>query len=174
MELKHFMLTFAILFSLIFCAWAGFRIISDISFERNCSDYLKRAGDANTIEMASIEIGRALKYMETNNLNSGYTSILYTTPDEDVEFWYKNVLSTKSELDSLIDTEKNGQVLSPVDKSNQLIKVRETLLDDRDGGTSVTRPSGVSIYPANGISAVIGWISGILCMVFCLLFYIYD
>ena len=35
--------------------------------------------------------------------------------------------------------------------SNQLMKLRETLLDDESKGVIITSPSGISIFPYNNI-----------------------
>ena len=35
--------------------------------------YLKRAADANTIILANEEFSKAISYLESNNLTSGYT-----------------------------------------------------------------------------------------------------
>ena len=70
--------------------------VKEISFDRNCTGYLKRAADANTIPMASKELGMAIKYLDDHNLTKGYTSIFYTTPDEDIEFFYNNLKASKA------------------------------------------------------------------------------
>ena len=43
--------------------------VKNIQFDRNCGGYLKRAADANTIELAKVELSRAIKYMDENKLN---------------------------------------------------------------------------------------------------------
>jgi len=40
-------------------------------FDIHCGGHLKRAGDANTIEMASKELETAIQYMEVNGLTQG-------------------------------------------------------------------------------------------------------
>ena len=59
--------------------------INVISFNIDCKHRLKRAADANSIELATKELEAVLKYAEDNQLTSGYTSIIYNTPDEEVE-----------------------------------------------------------------------------------------
>src|SRR5581483_461506 len=96
----------------------GYRCYKDIVFTQNCGGYLKRAADANSVDLAKGELRKSLAYIEANNLTSGYTSILYNTPDEDVGFWYTN-LST-----SLKDLETMSPTASDLEKSNMLLKLR--------------------------------------------------
>lgn len=53
----------------------GIRISESIELKQNVSGFLKRAADANMIELANQELTKALDYLEANNLTSGYTSI---------------------------------------------------------------------------------------------------
>ena len=63
-------------------------VFKSIVFDINCGDYLKRAADSNTVELAVDNLKVALNYIEANNMTSGHTSVLYNSPDEDVAFWY--------------------------------------------------------------------------------------
>jgi hypothetical protein len=137
----------------------GFRCANGIQFDRNCSGYLKRAGDANTIEIAEKELVKALDYIEKHDLKDGYTSILYRTPDEDIGFWYTNLHTSLEELKKL------PAEVTPLERSNMLIKLRETLLDHGQGGDHVTIPAGITIYPANLIYALLCWIFLIIVVV---------
>ena len=53
-------------------------------------------------------------YLEEKNLTSGYTSALWKTPDEDIEFWYNNLKSAQLELSKVDSTtstlEKNKHI----------------------------------------------------------------
>ena len=118
--------------------------ILSVSLDQNCLGHFKRAADASTIETAEAELGIGLAYLEEKNLTTGYTSVLWKTPDEDIKFWYENIKSAKNELNSL---PKNS---SSMEKSNMLIKLRETLLDHGNKGSeSITCPDGISRYPNN-------------------------
>ncbi len=119
----------------------GFRISKGIEFKQNVTGYLKRAADANTIELANEELKKALDFLEENDLTSGYTSILYQTPDEDISFWYRNLKASQQELQNL-------KAESALEKTNVLMKLRETLLDV-DEDTDVTVPEGIAVYPHN-------------------------
>lgn len=119
-------------------------VILGVKMNQNCLGHLKRAADASSIETADQELSIAIEYLEKEGLTKGYTSIFWKTPDEDIEFWYKNIKSAKEEIESL---PKNS---SPLEKSNMLIKLRETLLDHGDKGSeSITCPDGLSRYPNN-------------------------
>lgn len=134
-------------------------IIKSIQFDQNCGGNLKRAADANTVEMAKRELYTALDYIERNNLMTGYTSAIYKTPDEDLGFWYNNIKTAYQELDSLpVNSE-------PLQKSNMLMKLRETLIDHGDSGDEITVPNGVSRYPNNLAYGVIFLFSFLACLI---------
>ncbi len=125
--------------------------VLSVQFDRGCGGHLKRAADANSIELAEKELQLAVDYMEANGLTSGYTSIIYQTPDEDIGFWYGNIESSLSGLKSTPDT------ATSLEKSNVLIKLRETLIDHGSSGDSITIPSGISLYPNNRVFALL-WV----------------
>ncbi len=135
----------AIIFSVIFSGVLLVYIFFNIQFERNCKGYLKRAADANTIDLAKVELGRAIGYIEAHNLTSGFTSVIYNTPDEDIGFWYQNLKASAQELASV------SAEATSLEKSNVLMKLRETLLDKSDSGEKVTVPGGISAFPYNAI-----------------------
>ena len=125
----------------------GMRISKGIELKQNVTGYLKRAADANTINLAEEELSKAIGYLESNDLTSGYTSILWKTPDEDIEFWYRNLKASQVELQNL-----NSE--SALEKTNVLIKLRETLVDQGQK-TKVTVPRGLSVYPNNKLWALL-------------------
>lgn len=157
--------TINILLLLIAITIVGFRIMKGIEFKQNVKGYLKRAADANTIEIANEELTKVIDYLEANNLTSGYTSILYKTPDEDIGFWYRNLKASQNELQNLNST-------SALEKTNVLMKLRETLVDSGKKAR-VTVPDGVTYYPNNLFWAVLGWTAaGIVAYLF--IFYGYK
>ncbi|WP_299898549.1 hypothetical protein [uncultured Aquimarina sp.] len=119
----------------------GVRISKKIQFKQNVSGYLKRAADASTIEIANEELTKVITYLEANNLTSGYTSMMWETPNEDIGFWYKNLKASQNELQNLKSE-------SALERTNVLIKLRETLLDTGKK-TKVTIPKGLAVYPDN-------------------------
>lgn len=146
-----------IIFVMMFVGWGGTRFVNLVQFDQNVGGYLKRAADANTIELAKENLSVALKSIKESGMTQGYTSLLWRTPDEDVGFWFQNLSASLKELESA------RPEATQLEKSNLLIKLRETLLDSgKQGGVEVTAPDGISIYPRNTLYALWGWLSIIL------------
>ena len=142
----------------------AYLIVSGISFNINCGDYLKRAADANTVELAVKELETALNYIEENDLTDGYTSVIYKSPDEDLGFWYTNIKSAYEELKSIPDN------ATMMEKSNALMKLRETLLDNGEKGETLTIPSGISVYPNNALMMILTFIACV-CLIYTFTFF---
>ena len=140
-------------------------IIKNVQFNQNCGGYLKRAADANTVEMAISQLDKAIEYIEANGLTTGYTSVLWKTPDEDIGFWYDNIKACRSELFDL------SADASPMERTNMLMKLRETLTDEDKDGVTVTFPNGISRHPNNALWGVFMWISALFTL--WLIFYIF-
>lgn len=121
-------------------------IVKQVELNQNCLSYLKLTADANTVETATEQLGKAINYLESNNLTTGYTSILYRTPDEDIEFWYNNLKASEGELLKVNSTTPS------MEKTNLLMKLRETVMESGKNGDHVTYPDGLSRYPNN-----LGW-----------------
>lgn len=135
-------------------------IVLSIQFDREIGGHLKLAADANNTEMAERKLTLAVDGMEKWELCNGggdncFTSVLYRTPDEDVGYWRENIESTLADLQSMTPEERADNLI----ESNQLIKVRETLLDSGAGGDEVTKPDGISRYPNNVSFSLWGWLS---------------
>ena len=142
------------------------RGISAIAYEQNISGHLKLAADANSTELAEKQLKIAIDEMERLGLCNShgdecFTSIIYRTPNEDVGFWRSNIESTFEDLSNMSKEERANNLI----ESNQLIKVRETLLDAGERGDNVTDPAGISIYPNNGAYAVWGILSFIFTII---------
>ena len=116
--------------------------VCSIQFERNCKGYLKRAADANTIELAEQELSKAVSFLEANGLTAGSTHAFYFTPNCDLDFWYRNLKASRDELRSLPSD------VDHLTASNQLLKLRETLVDQGEKGARVTLPPNISAYPS--------------------------
>jgi len=155
LKIKQMKRIILIIFTILALSVFGIIIVKNITLKQNCTGYLKRAADANTIEVASMQLAKAISYLEEKKLTSGYTSIIYKTPDEDVEFWYNNLKSSQNEL------LKVTQNTSSLEKSNLLMKLRETLIDNGKDGEILTVPNGLSRYPNNLLWGLLMWISGI-------------
>lgn len=133
---------------IISCVIFSFIFIKSINLEQGCTGYLKRSADANTVELASRELNRSIEYLENNRLTKDYTSVLYRTPDEDIEFWYLNLKECQDELSKVDST------TTQLEKTNLLMKLRETLTDEGERGTKLTVPEGLSRYPYNTMLAI--------------------
>jgi hypothetical protein len=134
----------------------GVVIVKSITLKQNCTGYLKRAADANTVEIASKQLDIAVVYLEEKNLTSGYTSALWKTPDEDIEFWYSNLKSAQLELSKVDST------TSTLEKTNILMKLRETLIDNGEDGEKLIVPPGLSRYPHNLLFGLLQWLAGFI------------
>jgi hypothetical protein len=143
----------AVIFSIALMVWCGARTVKWITFTQNCGGILKQSADASNLDLAAQKLQEALLYIEKENLTYGYTSVIYRTPDEDVGFWYKNLKTTLAELDTVRKANT-----TPLEKSNILMKLRETLLDNGKNGTTLTVPDGISVFPANGGWAFFGFL----------------
>jgi hypothetical protein len=151
--------------SLLFIGIVSVRGCATIQYNANCGGYLKRAADANTVDRANVELTRAIKYLSDNNMTRGYTSVIYKTPDEDVGYWYNNLVDAQQELDRALA----NPGMTQLESSNVLMKLRETLTDNGDSGTKVTEPQGIDVFPNNKLWAlvttlallisVVGWIA---------------
>lgn len=141
----------------------GFRISKNVELSQNVTGYLKRAANANTITLANEELSKSIAYLEANNLTTGYTSILWETPDEDLDFWYRNLKASQSELENL-------EPESALEKTNVLLKLHESLIGS--GGNRVTVPEGLAVYPNNLlwaillIIAIVGGFTGLMILAF--------
>jgi hypothetical protein len=140
---KKMKTTIATLLTLFTIFVMAITLIQNITLKQNCTGYLKRAADSNSVETAKSQLQMALRYMEDNNLTTGYTSVLWRTPDEDIAFWYNNIKDSELELSNVDST------TSSLEKSNMLLKLRETLLDGGEKGEVLTVPNGLSRYPNN-------------------------
>ena len=138
-------------------------ISMNIEFNQQCSGYLKQAADANTVELALERLNLAVKYIEEKGYTSGYTSIVYKTEDENIGYWYQNIKACQKELNEALDG-------TQLEKSNVLMKVRESLTDNGEKGTELTVPSGLAKYPHNLLLAILEIIGAFLVVIgFCVI-----
>ena len=165
--MKIFVVLMLIVSSIVFGTWCSVRICCSIMFNLDCGGYIKNAADANTIELAKEQLCKVLEYVERHNLTSGNTGIIFHAPTNDVSFWHRNL---KSAYTSLCQVPFNATEL---EKSNQLMKLRETLLDHRKDGDAITAPTGISIYPHNVAFCVWGWLSVVMFSVMCVLLFVF-
>ena len=134
----------AVLFTLVFISGVVVGSVKAVQFNFGCEAYLKRAANANTVELARSELEKAIDYIEKNNITEGIVSIFLKNPANDIGFWYNNIKSAYEELTNLPEES------TPLEKTNVLMKLRESLTDsDENGSTTVISPGGIEIYPNN-------------------------
>lgn len=133
--------------------------IKSIQFDQKCGGYLKQAADANSVELAEKQLNLAIDYIEQHELTSGYTSVLWNTEDENIEYWYNNLKQCQKELAATKDN-------STLENTNVLMKLRESLTDVDQNGTTLTIPYGISRYPNNLLYGILNTISGIIFMLY--------
>ena len=129
--------------------------IKSIQFDQKCGGYLKQAADANNVELAERRLNLAIDYIEQHELTSGYTSVLWNTEDENIEYWYNNLKQCQKELAATKDN-------STLENTNVLMKLRESLTDVDQNGTTLTIPYGISRYPNNLLYGILNIISSII------------
>lgn len=146
-----------------FIPW-GYTIFQGIDFNANCGDYLRLAADANDVNVAEKHLSKAIEYIEANDLDNGYTKIIFYYPKNDFGLWYENLKSAQTQLREMQETE-----YTELEESNMLMKLRETILDDN----MLTIPFGVSIkhnfgliYWLNCLIWLPCWVLAIVCGVF--------
>ena len=130
---------------MIFIGTIAYYAVSSITFNKNCGGYLELAANANSIDLAKSNLDKAIQYLEKNQLTTGYTSIVYNTPDENVTYWYANLKACQRELD--VFSVRPGSTL---EETNFLMKLRESLTTPAsEGGQHIITPQGISIFPCN-------------------------
>lgn len=126
---------------ILLCVPAVIILVAGISryvdFEQQIRGHLKRAADASNPEMAIKELDYVIQLLEERRWTTGSSYLVYETPEADVGFWYRNIAGARDSLADLADQ------TSELEKSNTLMRVRETLMDER----FVTHPPGMSLYP---------------------------
>jgi len=142
--------------SSVICTIIIIYIVASISFDMKCTQYLKRAGDANTVELASLNLETAKSYLEIRNLTNGIVSIFLRQPENDIEFWYSNISACQNELVNV------SPDATQLERSNLLMKLRETLIDSGERGDVITCPEGISVYPYNALLFLLFWIGFIV------------
>lgn len=168
MKNKTVFIILATVFTTIFLVWMGIRITQSISFNQGCKQYLKRAADASTVEVAKSELEKAIAYAEKNNLTEGVVSVFFKQPKNDVGFWYNNMLSAYNELNTMDEN------TSTLEQTNMLMRLRESLVDETEDGIEVTVPDGISVYPNNKFFFWMGIVSFFMMIGLWFWVYMYD
>ena len=130
---------------LIACILWAVPVVRSIQFDRACGGHLELAAVASSVETAIKELDTAIAYLEEERITKGHTSILYNTPDEDIGFFYENLKAARRELATLPESS------TQLEKTNTLMKLRETLTSGGEYGDVLNIPAGLSRYPYNGM-----------------------
>jgi hypothetical protein len=133
-----------IVLCLPFLLIVGGEIYQGEMFDINIGDHMQRAANANKIDLAKQEMQTVVTNMEKAGMTSGYTSVVYTSPDEDVGYWYQNMKEANTDLQSV-----DADNITRLEESNVLMKLRESLTDSSDGKSSIAVPEGISRFPNN-------------------------
>jgi len=148
----------AIVFTAVFIVWAVIRIVASYQFSVGCGQYLQRASTANSIALASSNLDSAIQYLDDHNLTSGQVSIFLKQPANDITYWYTNLKSAQTELQNMSPDATQLEV------SNELMKIKETLITNTSDGETLICPDGIEIYPNNAGLFWMSLISGILAL----------
>lgn len=147
-------------FAALFLAWAGTRIVVGVKYNIHVGGRLERAANASTVALAEIELRYVVAELERRGWTNGSTNILWWEPRHDVGFWYNNLRA------SLIELQKVRPETTQLERSNILIKLRETIYHHGDKGSkSVIAPPGISVFPSNVGYCIWGWGSFLLLVV---------
>ncbi len=134
---------------------AVFHYRSEIRWNQSIGGFLEQAANANTVETAKPVLSQAILAIEARSLVEGNTSVFFKTPANDIGFWYRNLKAAEAELEALPED------ASPLEKSNLLLKLRESLLEQKGGESQVTAPEGIDKFPHNR-TFVVAWALGVL------------
>jgi len=116
-------------------------IVRNIQFDIGCGGYLKSSADACTVDLAKGELDTAIKYLDEHKLNYGYSHLIIKNRQVDVGYWYSRLVAARNDLDTITGEASN------LEKSNMLMKLRETLCDEGERGTKVTLPPHIELFP---------------------------
>lgn len=125
-------------------------------FDVGCGNYLKRAADAPSIQMASDAMDTAIAYCRRHDLTHGNGAIVFKKPEHDIGYWFGQLVSAYEELDQA--REEGGELI----ESNALMKLREVLLDSSASGDSLTLPTNISIAPNQVMWHAMFWVSSVM------------
>ena len=148
---KSSLIILAIILIIVPLIYYGMMIVRGIEFDRDCTGYLSLAVNANSVEIAEERLTTAIEYLEANNMTSGDAKfIIANRPENNIDFWYTNLKSAQAQLREIIAC----GTASELEKSNVLIKLRETLLDDDD----LVIPENLCFYPNQTIIIIMSLI----------------
>jgi len=155
------MKTIFYLFFLSTLSWGGYRLVAKFQAQSAYLGYLKNASQTDSIPLIKIELKKAMVEIERRGLTSGYTSIIWTTPNDNIGLWYKNLMLLLNQLYYFPDNS------SAKEKSKMLMKIKEILIDEsKDEKDNLYFPEKVYLFPHNKIVALWGAVSIMMTIIF--------
>lgn len=129
---------------------------------QNVTGKLKQAADANNVPLARKKLGEVIEHLEDKGQTEGYTTVFIQRPANDLEYFYTNLKDAHADLMTFPDEPSESATAEEIQKyklaeSNQLMKLRETLLDDSGEGTTVTLPPHLAVFPNQVAWVVFGF-----------------
>lgn len=135
------MKTFGLFAFIVFLLLGGYGIVQHVIFDVNATSFLKRAATATNLELAAENLAEALEEIEARGLTRGHTDIAWHTPQNDLGYWHQNLSAALEELRTL------PAETTALERTNVLMKLRETLVSGGEDGASVVMPQYIGIYP---------------------------
>lgn len=154
----------SILMIVLFCITAAFLavppIMRNINLNVTCIGFLERAANANTTTLAEQQLEKALAEIERRGWTNGSSAVMFNHPQCDIGYWHENLTASLEELKSLPDT------ATGLEKSNMLMKLRETLYEQGEKSAHIILPPNINYYPNQVAWVVWWWIGSLLLVVF--------
>lgn len=155
---RFFVVLFAIsLGSVIACGFT-YAILA-VNCRAGITDSLREAAQSQTPEDAILHLNSVIEYMEENELTYGYTSIVTPDETENLETWYKKVVSVRDQIDNMPDS------ISIYEKAAFVSFVMGNIVSCRQCNFYSRAPEGISVYPYNKLLSRIFLFSTIICFV---------
>jgi len=118
--------------------------IQSMELDRCCLQHLRLAANASTVDMAESQLRTAISWLERHKGKTGSTALIYRTPDTDYGYWLANLKASADELRQL------GPDSTQTDRTNTLLKLRETIMDNDASGSYVAVPENLATFPCTG------------------------
>lgn len=159
---KALFIVLAVITGIIPIIYYGWMIGKTITFSKNCSQHFELAANANSVEIAELQLTKGIDYLESHNLTKGDCKLfIANNPKNNITIWYTNLKIAQQQLQDMI----RDSNYTNLEESNVLMKLRETLYD----GERLVTPSGISFYPNRTLIETIAfsiWASWILTVIF--------
>lgn len=136
----------SILFAMPLFSYSCTRFVKAQRFDNNCGYYINSGMDHNNPD----DLDTAIKYLETNGLTTGNTTIIDRSVEDDLAIFYKD-LKTKA-----------AYLRNTHDYDMAAYKEYATMLNLKP--TPILVPLGISVFPHNTLFAA--WlVIGLLCLI---------